>query len=142
MKRAIFIVFFISGCAVHGKRGQEFASLQSDAKSICEVMADPGAYAGRRIVIKGTYFREPHRRLIYDENCPDFDLGVSHSSRLEGDPAAERRVRRSLRAKPTGKIPVVYSAVLTPKALVGGCAEPSCYEYSLQEAQLLAASER
>jgi hypothetical protein len=140
VKRAIFIVCLISGCALQGKREQEFASLQKGAKSICEVMADPNAYAGRRIVIKGTYFQEPHRRVIYDENCPDFDLSINHSSQLEGNPAAERRLRRSFKARLTGVIPVVYSAVLTPKALVLGCGEPSCFEYSLQEAQLLTAS--
>jgi hypothetical protein len=140
MNRAILILILISGCSLHGEGRHQYSSMQHVAKSICEVMDDPSQYVGHRIIIKGTYFREPHRRLIYDDNCPEVGLSVSHSSNIDGDRTAARIVRRSFKTRPTGMVPVVYSAVLMAKILVSNCIKPSCYEYSLKEAQLLAAS--
>jgi hypothetical protein len=139
MIRAILLVFLISGCSAYNADSPGFLVLRESSKSVCEVMNEPGRYVGRRILIRGIYFREPHRRLIYDDNCPKLDLSVSRSARESGNRIAERLVRRSFKIKPTGMIPVVYSAVLTSKVIDSRCSKPSCHEYSLQDARLLAA---
>jgi hypothetical protein len=142
MTRYVFLTFFIFGCSSNSGSESYFTSIHKGAESVCKVMNEPQQYIGRRIIINGTYFREPHRRIIYDENCPEVSLRVRHSSALDADSAARRALRRSFKAKATGMIPVVYSGILTAKALEPGCNKPDCYEYSFEDAQLLAASTR
>jgi hypothetical protein len=113
--------------------------MQIGAKSVCEVMAGPNSYASRRIVIKGIYFQEPHQRLLYDEDCPQWDFSVSHSSE-GGSRRAEAVVERFRKKHPTVRIPVVYSGIVTANVVVSGCTRPDCYRYSLEESKLLAAS--
>jgi hypothetical protein len=139
MKRALIACLFAASCAAQGERPDEFQPLQARAKSVCEVLADPQAYVGRRITITGIYFAEPHQRLLVDDDCPDGSLPTSHS-KADGNPRAERLVERYRKRHATVRIPVVYSAILTGKSIIAGCSSPSCYRYALEEARLLAAA--
>jgi hypothetical protein len=116
--------------------------LQLEAKSLCEVMANPEGYAGRRILIKGTYFQEPEQRLLYDPHCPDWDVRVSHSLRVDEDPTAKRLIKQASKKDPTVNIPVVYDAIFTVSHWAPACSARECFHYSLEDAQLLAASPR
>jgi hypothetical protein len=118
----------------------KFASLQAKAVSVCKVMSSPTLYVNQRIIVHGLYFSEPHQRLLYDHTCPDLSLRVSHSLQRDGDHGAELIVERFRKKHQTVKIPVIYSGVLTAAVLINGCTRPSCYTYSLEESQLLAAS--
>lgn len=139
MRGALLLSAFAASCASAGGGELDFSSAQAGAKSICEVMADPSSHAGRRIVLKGIYFQEPHQRLLYDEACPQWDFRVSHASE-GGAPRAEAIVRRFRKKHPTVRIPVVYSGIVTANVVVLGCAAPGCVRYSLEDSKLLAAS--
>lgn len=138
MKHPLLILTLLSGCAGLEAGEHEFLSLQAAAKSVCEVVADSNSYAGRRIITKGLLARGPHRQLLHDRNCPQWDFSVRHSLQADGDPAAERLVRRRFRKDPAGSIPVVYSGMLVVRDIISDCDRPSCHEYVLQDARLLA----
>lgn len=140
MKSVLPIFALVCGCAVHEAQGHKFSSLQSVAKSVCDVMTEPDPYLGQRIIIKGLYAQGPHRRLLHDRNCPEWDFSVSLSLRTEGDRTAERLVRKSFKKDPTVSVPVIFSGILATRVVMSGCTKSSCHEYSLQNAQLLAAS--
>ncbi len=142
MKRAVLVFVLVSGCAAPDAGGESFRSLEAAAKSVCEVMADPAPYVGRRIILKGIYFATPHERLLVDHDCPQWDLRVSHSLRIDGRPKAEDIVDRYRKKHSTVRIPVVYSGIVTAHAVIQGCTEPGCHSYSLEESQLLAAFPR
>lgn len=140
MKGVVLIAALVSGCAVHHEPSRKFASLQLEAKSLCEVMANPRLYVKQRVMIKGIYVREPHQRVLYDADCPQWDFRVSHAFTVDGDPTAERLIKRAAKQDPTVSIPVIYYGTLAARVVIVGCTEPSCHSYSLQDAQLLAAS--
>lgn len=142
MKPVVLLLAVVSGCAAHDGQEDVFLSLQANARTVCEVMADPNLYIDRRIIIKGTYFAEPHQRLLIDKTCPESSLRVSHSLRVKGNPKAKAIVEKFRKKHATVRVPVVYSATLTGRAVEIGCTEPSCYDYRLQDAQLLAAFPR
>lgn len=140
MKYLALMSIVLSGCAERGERPEEFSSLQARAKSVCEVLANPGLYVGQRIMIQGIYWAEPHRRVLYEDRCPDSDLRVKHALHADGDRRAEAVIARFRKKHPTVRVPVVYSAVLVSRVIIAGCTRPNCYEYSLEEALLLGAS--
>jgi hypothetical protein len=141
--RGLAIAFIlISGCSGHNESLQRFSSLQLQAKTLCEVMEDPGRYAGRRVVMKGMYVQEPHQRVLYDPNCREWDFRVSESMTVGGDAAAKRMVKEAARKDPTVSIPVVYDGTFTMSHFLLDCSERNCYRYSLTDARLLAASPR
>jgi hypothetical protein len=142
MKGFALLFFMVSGCAMHTEKETSFLSLQAQAKSICEIMENPPLYAGRRLVIKGIYFVEPHQRMLYDEDCPDVGLRVSHSSKLRGDAKARAIIEKFRKKHPTVRVPVIYSGILSGRQVVQGCSQTSCYSYWVQDAELLAASPR
>ncbi|HET9641208.1 MAG TPA: hypothetical protein VFP12_18610 [Allosphingosinicella sp.] len=142
MKRAVLVFVLVSGCAAPDSGGERFRALQAAAKSVCELMADPLPYVGRRLTLKGIYFATPHERLLVDRDCPQSDLRVSHSLQIDGSPEAEAIVDRYRKKHPTVRIPVVYSGIFTAHAVIRGCTEPGCYRFSLEESQLLAAFPR
>src|SRR5688572_6416228 len=82
MKRALPMLVLICGCAGEGGRPQGFSGLEAEAKSVCELMADPAPYVGREIMLTGVYFATPHERLLVDPDCPQGSLRVSHSLRF------------------------------------------------------------
>lgn len=137
MKPVLLIFVLLAGCAAGEAKGLKFSSFQSVAKSVCEVMANPDPYLGQRIIIKGLFAQGPHRRLLHDRECPEWDLSVSLSDRVEGDPMVERLVRRSFQKNATVSVPVILSGTLAARVVMSGCKKPSCYEYSLEESQLL-----
>jgi hypothetical protein len=104
------------------------------------VKADPASYVGERIVIRGTYVEQPHERLLLDGACPGWNLRVSHSLQSAGNRKAVAMVRRLVKANPIARIQVVYSGVVKANVLIAGCTKPTCFRYSLEESQLLAAS--
>jgi hypothetical protein len=142
MKRALPMLVLVCGCAGQSGRPQGFSRLEAEAKSVCELMADPAPYVGLEIMLKGVYFATPHERLLVDPDCPKESLRVSHSIRFAGNPYA-RRVVDSFREKhETVRIPVIYSGTLAAHAVIQGCAKPSCHSYVLEESRLLAARPR
>ena len=141
MRRAAIIFLLVTGCANKQYNSVNYAA-STTAKSLCDIMINPEQFIGQRIFVKGIYFREPHRRIIYDDNCPKFNLSVSHASHLSGNKLALNVLRRALKIRSTGMISVVYSAVLTVNSLEASCDTSTCYKYSLTEAQLLAASSK
>jgi hypothetical protein len=139
MRVAVLVVALVCGCATDGERARKFEAVQTAAKTLCEVMADPDPFVGRRIVIKGIYFATPHERLLIDRACPQWDLRVSHAHEVDGDPGAEALVDRFRKKHPTVRIPVVYSGIVRAQDVFHGCTSPSCRRYSLEESWLLAA---
>jgi hypothetical protein len=135
------IFLLVSACAAHGGGAREFRALQPGAKSVCEVMADPDAYVGRRIVVTGIYFATPHERLLVGRGC-DASFRVSEAMEIDGNPGAEAIVARFRRRHQTVRIPVVYSGDFTAHDVIFGCTKPSCRRYALEESQLLAAYPR
>jgi hypothetical protein len=140
MRGVVLILILAASCATRQAPRREFVSVQAQAVSVCEVMADPNSYVGRRIVIKGIYFAEPHQRLLFNDSCPTSALRVVHSLRSDGDPRAEAIVNKARKRHRTVNIPVVYSGIFTANVFIQGCIKPSCFRYSLEESQLLAAS--
>ena len=140
MKYWALASILLSSCAGQGERPEEFSSLQARAKSVCEVLADPATYVGQRIMIHGVYWAEPHRRVLYDDRCPDSDLRVKHALHADGDPRAAAIIVRFRKKHPTVRVPVVYSAVVASRVVIAGCTRPNCYEYLLEEALLLGAA--
>ena len=142
MKGLAIAFILISGCSAHDKSLERFSSLQLEAKTLCEVMEDPGRYAGRRVVMKGIYVQELHQRVLYDPNCREWDFRVSESLTAANDAAAARMVRQAAKTDPTVSIPVVYEGTFTMSHFLLDCTERNCYRYSLTDARLLAASSR
>ena len=142
MKRALIMCLLVSACTAQERPTPRYASLQLEAKTLCEVMDDAGRYAGRRVAMKGLYVTDPHHRFLYDARCPEWDFRVSESFDVDGDRAAERLVNRARKKDPTVSIPVVYVGTFTVAPFIVGCSERSCYHYSLEDSQLLAASPR
>jgi hypothetical protein len=140
MKSLLAALILVSACAAPDSSRQKFSSLQLEAKSLCEVMKDPSGYAGQRIVVKGIYGRQPHQRVLYDPSCGEWIVAVSHSLTAEGDAGAKRIVDRAAKKDPRGRIPVVYVGTFTMSHFLLACTERDCYNYSLEDAQLLAAS--
>ena len=142
MKRAPIIWIFLSGCVAHEQPSPRFSSLELEAKTLCEVMESPSVYAGRRVVMKGVYVEDAHHRTLYDPHCSEWDFSVSESFTLEGDRTAERLVKQARRKRAVVDIPVVYVGTFTVSPFLIGCSERNCQHYSLEDAQLLAASPR
>jgi hypothetical protein len=142
VKRALIMCLFLSACAAQERPSPRFSSLEVQAKTLCEVMENPSAYAGRRVVMKGDYIQDPHHRMLYDPHCPEWDFRVSESFTLEGDRAAERLVDRARKKRARVDIPVVYAGTFTVAPFLIGCPDRDCQHYSLEDAQLLAASPR
>jgi hypothetical protein len=142
MRSLVVACILASACSAERAPPQKFASLQLEAKTLCEVMADPGRYAGRRIMMKGLYVQELHQRVLYDANCREWDFRVSHSLALASDAAAKNRVKQAAKKDPTVSIPVVYIGTFTMSHFLLDCTDRDCYRYSLEEAQLLAAAPR
>jgi hypothetical protein len=141
--RGLAIAFILTcGCSAHNESLQRFSSLQIEAKTLCEVMADPSRYAGRRVIMKGIYVQEPHQRVLYDPNCQEWDFRVSESTTADGAAAAKRIVRKAAKKDPTVSIPVVYDGTFTVSHFLLDCSERNCFRYSLTDARLLAASPR
>lgn len=142
MRRLAIVFAVLPSCAVGDAQGQTYPVLRNSALTICDVMSNPGLHVGRRITIQGVYLRAPHERLLYDGNCPSWTFIVIHSLERASSAAAERLVSRSIKKSPATGVLVIYSGTLAYKAVVAGCAAPTCLSYSLQDAQLLAASPR
>jgi hypothetical protein len=132
----------VSGCVSQARPTPTFSSLEPQAKTLCEVMENPQAYAGRRVLMKGDYVEDPHHRTLDDRRCPDWDFRVSESFTVDGDRTAQRLVRQARKKRVTVDIPVIYVGTFTVKPFIIGCSERNCQHYSLEEAQLLAASPR
>jgi hypothetical protein len=142
MKRVMLLLFLLLACAAPQEPELKYLSVQAGAKTVCEVLADPNSYVGQGIVVKGVYFSTPHQRLLVDDDCPEGDFAVRESLDLDNDPEAEAIVDRFGRKHPTVRIPVVYSGIFKARAMLEGCSLPGCYDYSLEESQLLAAFPR
>lgn len=132
------IVVAVSGCAQHDYQ-PEFPALRAQARSICEIMAEPARYLGQRIMVRGTYVQDPHHTYLSDNDCPDWEFNI-RGSRSQDNKRARRILRRLSRKYPTVEAPVVYLATFTSRPLITVCIpEPSCYTYHLEDAQLRAA---
>jgi len=131
----------VPGCVIND-HGQRYSSLRQEAKTLCEVMADPHAYEGRRIMMKGLYVQEVHQRVLYDAGCPKWEFRVGHSLTAKEDRAAARMIDHAAKKDISVSIPVIYAGIFTVKPFIIGCSDRDCYHYSLEEAQLLAASPR
>jgi hypothetical protein len=139
MKVFMLALVFVSGCAAHSGKMDQFLALRTRAKSLCEVMADPSLYVGQHITIKGTYFQTPHERLLVDSECSQREVRVVHSYQIKSDPIALRIIKRFSKKDQTVRIPVIYYGIFTANAVIYACEKPSCFKYSLEESQLLAA---
>jgi hypothetical protein len=142
MRCALIMSVLIAGCAAQDQSRSKLATLQREAKTLCELMEDPGRYAGRRVMIKAIYVRAPHHPALDDPDCPQSDFSISHSLTADNDPAAQRTLQRAMRKSPTVGVPVVYVGTFKVEPFITTCTERSCYHYSLENAQLLAASPR
>lgn len=140
MRGTIIIAALASSCVMHKAGEERSRNFFSEAKTVCEITSNPAIYLGRRLIIKGVLFEEPHERLLYDESCRELDLSVSHSLRLNGNQRAKTIVKKFRKKHPTVRVPVVYSGIVTVNVVIRGCTKSSCYRYSLEESQLLAAS--
>jgi hypothetical protein len=142
VKYATPVLFMLSGCAVNDAQTLPHSIVLSSAKSICELVLNRDMYLGKQVVITAKYGEGPHQRFLYDEDCADWSITVSNSPRGGGNPAARRLVQESFKRKPTIGIPVIYAGVLVVRLVMSGCTKPNCYSYSLQDAQIWAASPR
>ena len=127
MRRSIFAVLavtILAGCAAPGGRGHEFRTGRNQAKTICEIMARPDAFAGRRLTVRGLYEVTPHQRVLVDRNCGQWEFAVDlHTSVRSREPARGTRV--------------IYSGVFTSSRQVSPCSEPECFKYSLKNSRLV-----
>jgi hypothetical protein len=142
MKSVPIICLLFAGCVAQERPTPRFASLEVQAKTLCEVMKDPSRYAGRRVVVKAIYGRQPHQRVLYDPSCDEWVVPVGHSMTAEDDRGANRIVKRPAKKEPRGRVPVIYAGTFTVSHFLLDCTESDCYHYSLEDAQLLAASPR
>jgi hypothetical protein len=139
MKRSLLLLFAMAACTTQNNRAPDLLSLQHQAKSVCEVMASPNIYLGSRILIRGIYWQDPHNRRLIDGACPQWGIIVRESYKLRADHRATKIIKRAYKKYPTVRAPVVYSGVFASRQTDLGCSLPGCYEYRLEDAQLLSA---
>lgn len=142
VRSTLLVALLVAACAANDRPTARFSALQLEAKTLCELMEDPDRYAGQRVVMKGRYVQEVHQRVLYDAHCPDWEFRVSHALAVKSDRAAARMVEQAAKKKPIVDIPVVYVGTFTVKPFIVGCSARNCQHYSLEDAQLLAASPR
>jgi hypothetical protein len=139
MRLILVLAATVAGCASQDYGSVRFLSTQEEASTICEVMTDWRSYVGMRIIIRGVYFQEPHQRLLVDDDCPQWQLRVSHSEQIRSESRAVAIIKMFSKKDSTVRVPVIYSAVFTARPIIADCANPSCYIYTLENSQLLAA---
>jgi hypothetical protein len=128
MKRLIACCIILSGCASDRGSRPGFAQIKAQAKSVCEIMNEPGAHLGKRVTVLGTYWNTPHARVLAGDGC-DWSFRV-----------ALREYDK--RTEPRHRMEVVYSGVLRSEPVVIPCSDPECFRYSLEDSELLAAPYR
>lgn len=142
MRLILVLAATVAGCASQDYESSKFLPMKEKATTICEVMTDWSSYIGKRIIIRGVYFQEPHQRLLVDDDCPQWQLRVSHSEQLRSESRAVDIIKMFSRKDSTVKVPVIYSAVFAANPIIVDCVNPSCYRYALEDSQLLAAYPR
>jgi hypothetical protein len=142
MTRSVLSFALLFGCSMVDERTHEFVLLEAKATSVCEIMAHPQMYLGRRVLAHGVYFQSPHQRYLIEKSCPQSEISVSESSTLHNSRMAMRILKQAEAENRTVNIPVIYSGIFRSDVVIAGCADPRCYNYSLQDAQLLAATRR
>lgn len=108
----------------------------ANAESICDVMSAPEGRVGTLLLITGLYVATPHGGQIYGRECPDRPLQLRGSVQVRSDPLAEAVLSKALRKQSSARVPVIYRGVLMARQFVS-CPERACFEYSVEQAQLL-----
>lgn len=141
MKRVLFIFIMVSSCVSGEYESYETVSIKNEVRSVCEVMDDPSLYLGRYILIKGVYYQDDHQRLLYDNNCSEWELSIVH--RIDNfNNINKDLLERIFRNNPRARIPVVYSGTIESIASIHGCNAKNCKKYSIRDANVLAVSQR
>lgn len=129
MRRSIFavpaVILVIAGCAApRSGQGHEFRDRRDRSKTICEIMAKPDLYAGRRLLVRGTYSLTPHQRVLADRNCRQWEVALLLRKSEKGrEPANHDRV--------------IYSGIFTSSRNLTPCEGPECFRYSLRDSRLV-----
>jgi hypothetical protein len=131
----------LSGCATTGPPPLE-AKAFADAIPLCALLAEPKAYVGRRVLVRGFLTSNPEEREFMDEDC---ERGVLPLNILEREVPPETPQQRRLRLRfvtysawfhrTPPWVPTVYAGVFTDHspALIA-----FADHYSLESAELVA----
>lgn len=139
MRRVTFLALLPLGCAQESIPISGAAPIFEKSRSICEVMANPGAYLDQPVLIRGIYLAEYHQKVLFDTQCTRWEIGIRSSAPLSDDPQAKRVLLDATRTNRYARIPVVYYGTLQSSPLIANCEDPSCFTYTLESAQLRAA---
>lgn len=132
----VSIVLAAAACVGPTSAPHSMARWLATAESICDLMSAPENRVGALLLITGLYVATPHGGQIYGRECPDRPLQLRGSVQLRSDPQAEAVLSEALRKRSSARVPVVYRGVLMARQFVS-CPERACFEYSLEQAQLL-----
>jgi hypothetical protein len=123
----IIAAILASSCTTNGQREREFQSLEAQARSMCEIMAEPIRYVGQKVMVRGSFWQSPHQRTLFDSDCPEKELPVSLAAYVKG-------------TTPAQKTRVIYSGIFTRQSVPPGAILAGCCEYWLRDSDLLATS--
>lgn len=87
-------------------------------------MARPDAFAGRRVLVRGTYELTPHQRLLVDRTCHRWELAIELRKHVKW-------------REPVRGTRLIYSGVFTRSRDLTPCEGPECFRYSLKHARLV-----
>lgn len=138
MNPRLTILVVLCGCTVRAEEVGSPSITEFKSETICHLIDNLDNYVGERVVVRGELGRVPHGMLLYDNSCPEWTLDVKGSAVIGDNREAAHIVNRHFKKTPTTSVTVTYTGVLTAKIVMTGCNRPSCYNYTLEEAQLLA----
>ena len=135
---SLISIIVLSGCT-SGRQPSATAALFAQATPICTVLGNPGAYTGKRLLVRGNLALTPEGSDFLDSGCDRGFLVV----KLSTETTTARQLRSQLgkyAAQSTRRpqqVPVVYSGTLIDHGLGFVCAG-LCSQFTLEGAQLVA----
>lgn len=138
MIRALILALLLASCATPQTSDAATDQLFKTAIPFCTMIAERQRYVGKRVLVSGLYILTAHGGQIYGNGCRSQSIDLHGAIHIQRDERAASIVKSALQHKRTARVPVVYQGTVKARQ-VFPCSDDSCLEYSLDEAQLLAA---
>ncbi len=124
----------LASCASTPVPNPGFSSASAEASQLCDLISRPERFVESRVTVRGLYWSDPHGRRLLDTSCHG-ELEI-HLADLEGALERDRKMIRLVQRTGNVGVQAVYSGALRSSQIVGGCAEPKCFSYTLVDAKL------
>ncbi|WP_156029818.1 hypothetical protein [Sphingomonas sp. URHD0057] len=114
--------------------------LFAHAIPFCQMMSQKESYREKSVTVSGLYILSPHNAELYAESCENQSIKLHGEVGLPDSKRAWTIVGQATKSISGARIPVVFRGVLHARQyiVIPNCNE-SCFEWSLERAQLLAA---